>query len=187
MKSLPSDEGQSVGTVLRIWEEIIGSMDQYTHDSLLSKFYLPEEILTQCKKSAEIFAQLLYSPIPSSKEIEKTKLYGLMYLSMACGVQIFLKERSIEKGYTPYKIANDPAHIRNTRLKIGNMLSEGVRVKSPVSQVIDLFIFHLDTNSYIKKFSIKKKEFNAEKFEDLLPAAIMWGYLTAKELVVDIQ
>lgn len=188
MKNLPkSEEGQTYIVVQRIWEEIITSMDQYTHDSVSSKFYLPEGILTHCKKASAVFAQTLYRPIPTSKEVKRSKIYGLLYLSMACGVQIFLKERSLEKGYLPYKIVDDASSIRNARMKIGSMLSEGVKVKSPVSQVMDLFLFHLDTKQYIKKLSIKKREFNAEKFENLLPAAIMWGYLTAKELTVDIQ
>ena len=50
---------------------------------------------------------------------------------------------------------------------------------------MELFITHLNTQQYIRRFSLRGREFNVDKFENLLPAAIMWGYLFAKELVVD--
>lgn len=186
MKRLPSNEEQEIDpTVNRIWEEIVYSMDQYTHDSNLSKFYLPEGILIHCRSAAEIFAQLLYTPIPSKEEARRTRLYGLLYLSMTCGVQIFLKERSLSKPYAPYRIHTDPDLIRIVRNNVGKLLSEGIKVQPPVSQVMEIFISNLNTEQYVKRLSLRGKEFDAEKFDNLLPAAIMWGYLFAKELVAD--
>lgn len=186
MKRLPSKEEQTIDiTVQRIWEDIVYSMDQYTHDSVLSKFYLPEDILVHCRSIANIFAQLLYTPIPSPDEIQKSRLYGMLYLSMTCGVQIYLKERSLTKGYLPYTIQKDEALIRLAKNKVGKLLSEGIKVQPPVSQVMELFIAQLNTEHYIRRFSLRGREFNAEKFENLLPAAIMWGYLFSQELIVD--
>jgi len=186
MKRLPSNEEAQIDpTVQRIWEAIVYSMDEYTHDSTLSKFYLPEDILVHCRSAANIFAQLLYSPIPSPQEIQKTRLYGMLYLSMACGVQIYLKERALSRGYLPYKITSDSDIIRIARNKVGKVLSEGIKVQPPVSQVMELFITELNTQQYIRRFSIRGHEFNIEKFENLLPAAIMWGYLFSQELVLD--
>jgi len=186
MKRLPNTEELELNpTVLRIWEDIVYSMDQYTHDSTLSKFYLPEGILAHCRKAANIFAQLLYSPIPSSEEVQKTRLYGLIYLSMACGVQIFLKERAITKPYAPYHIKSNSIDIRFARNTVSRMLSEGVKVQAPVSQVMELIITSLQTDQYIRRFTLKGREFNAEKFDTLLPAAIMWGYLFTSELLID--
>ena len=186
MKRLPNKEEQQIDpSVQRIWEEIVYSMDQYTNDSVLSKFYLPEEILAHCRSAANIFAQLLYTPIPSPTEIQKTRLYGMLYLSMACGVQIYLKERSLTKGFLPYRITKDESIIRIARNKVGKVLSEGIKVQPPVSQVMELFITQLNTEQYVRRFSIRGREFNSEKFENLLPAAIMWGYLIAQELVID--
>lgn len=159
-------------------------MDQYTHDSALSKFYLPEDLLIHCRKASTIFSQLLYNPIPSHEEISRTRLYGMLYLSMTGGVQIYLKERSLTKGYLPYRVLKEDEDIRLARQKVGRTLSEGIKVQPPVSQVMELFITHLNTQQYIRRFSLRGREFNADKFENLLPAAIMWGYLFAKELVV---
>jgi len=186
MKRLPDQEEQLIdSTVQRIWEDIVYSMDQYTNDSTLSKFYLPEDALTHCHVAATIFTQLLYYPIPSPQEAKKTRLYAMVHLAMTCGVQIFLKERGLKKGFSPYKITTDEVAIRDARNKIGRVLSEGIKVKPPVSQVMELFIAQLNTPHYLRRFSLKGHEFNSEKFENLLPAAIMWGYLLTKELVID--
>jgi len=186
MRRLPDKEEQVIDpAVQRIWEEIIYSMDQYTHDSSLSKFYLPEEILSHCRSAANIFTQLLYTPIPSPTEVQKTRLYGMLHLTMTCGVQIYLKERALTKGYLPYRITTDDKTIRSARNKIGRLLSEGIKVQPPVSQVMELFITQLNTDHYIRRFSMKGREFNAEKFENLLPAAIMWGFLLAQELIIN--
>ncbi|MEK7605145.1 MAG: hypothetical protein AAB478_01335 [Patescibacteria group bacterium] len=186
MKRLPSKQEQQLDpSVQRIWEDIVYSMDQYTHDSALSKFYLPEDLLVHCRKASNIFSQLLYNPIPSPEEVSRTRLYGMLYLSMTGGVQIYLKERSLTKGYLPYRIRKEDEDIRLARQKIGRTLSEGIKVQPPVSQVMELFITHLNTQQYIRRFSLRGREFNVDKFENLLPAAIMWGYLFAKELVVD--
>lgn len=185
MKRLPDNKKQMIDpAVQRIWEDIIYSMDQYTNDSVLSKFYLPEELLTHCRITANIFTQILYTPIPTSDEASKTRLYGMFHLAMSCGVQIYLKERSLIKGYLPYKIISDPNLIRSVRNKVGKQLSEGIKVHPPVSQVMELFINQLNTKRFMKRFTLANREFNTEKFENLLPVAIMWGYLLAQELVV---
>lgn len=186
MKRLPNTKEIELDpTVQRIWEDIVYSMDQYTHDSTLSKFYLPEDILSHCRKAANIFAQLLYAPIPSAEEVRKTRLYGLIYLSMTCGVQLYLKERALTKPYAPYHIKTNSQDIRIARTLVSRMLSEGVKVQNPVSQVMELILSNLQIDQYIRRLTLKGREFNAEKFETLLPAAIMWGYLFAKELVID--
>lgn len=186
MKRLPEQEEEQLDpTVNRIWEDIVYSMDQYTNDSALSKFYLPEDILIHCRTAANIFTQLLYTPIPTKEQVSKSRAYGLLYLAMTCGVQIFLKERIMTKGYVPYKIVIDDDIIRTSRNKVGRILSEGIKVQSPVSQVMELFIEELTREHYTKRMTIRNHEFNAEKFDNLLPAAIMWGYLLTQELLVD--
>lgn len=186
MKRLPEQEEEQIDpTVNRIWEDIVYSMDQYTDDSTLSKFYLPEDILVHCRTAASIFTQLIYTPIPTANQVKRSRAYGLFYLAMTCGVQIFLKERVIQKGYTPYRIVVDDAIIRTARNKVGKLLSEGIKVQSPVSQVMELFIEELTREQYTKRMTIKGHEFNSEKFDNLLPAAIMWGYLLTQELLLD--
>ncbi len=186
MKRLPSKENIMMDMVAqRLFEEIVYSMDQYTNDSSISKFYCPEIILFHCQKTAKIFSQLIYSPIPPVKKIAKSHASGIFYLAMACGVQIFLKERILNKGYLSYKIKTDISYLREVRNNIGVILSEGIKVKPPVSQVMDFFIEELTHEQYLKRISLQNHEFNKDKFDNLLPAAIMWGYLFTKELIID--
>ena len=96
MKRLPSKQEQQLDpSVQRIWEDIVYSMDQYTHDSALSKFYLPEDLLVHCRKASNIFSQLLYNPIPSPEEVSRTRLYGMLYLSMTGGVYKYILRREV--------------------------------------------------------------------------------------------
>lgn len=186
MKKLPSQEEQIINaTAQRIWEDIIYSMDQYTNDSMQSKFYLPESIQAHCSQASVIFTQLLYNPIPRPEKIKRTRLFTMMQLAMTCGVQIYLKERMLNKGFSPYKISNDEKIIREARREIGKSLSKGIKVKPPVSQVMELFITELNTPRYLRKFYIKGHKFNSDKFDNLLPAAIMWGYLLIQRLLID--
>src|SRR5687768_9618680 len=103
MKKLPKKEEVIIDSLAhKVWADVVYSMDQYTHDSVTSKFFMPEQIINHCRAVAAAFAQLHYSPIPSTKEIYKTRLFSLFYLSMTCGVQVFLKERAIFTNYNPY-------------------------------------------------------------------------------------
>lgn len=187
MKRLPEKEEnlQLDPSVQRIWEDVVYSMDQYTNDSSLAKFYLPEELSMYVRTTAMVFSQLLYSPIPSREEIKKSRAYGLFYLAISCGVQIYLKERLTIHGFSPYKIVLDDEIARNTRNKIGRLLSEGIKVQSPVSEVMELFIEELTRDIFMRRMVLKGREFNNEKFDNLLPAAIMWGYLLTKELILE--
>jgi len=186
MKSLPDKE--EVGSMhphsLRIWEEIVSSMDQYTNDSPKSKFYLPEELLAPVSLAAITFTQILYTPIPSRKSAKGSRLFDLFYLAMTCGVHIYLKEQRITHGYYPYVVQTDPNILREVRNSVGKTLTNGVTVVAPASEIMQIVVEELKSDVYMKHFLVKNREFNVEKFHNLLPAAVMWGYHTAKELVI---
>lgn len=186
MKSLPDKEDASImhPHSLRIWEEIVSSMDQYTNDSPKSKFYLPEELLSLVEHAAITFTQILYMPIPNRKSARRSKLFDLFYLAMTCGVHIYLKEQRLNHGYMPYLVQGDQSILREVRNSVGKTLTEGVTVVAPVSEIMQIVVDELQSDTYLKHFPIKNREFNVEKFHNLLPAAVMWGYLTAKELVL---
>lgn len=188
IKRLPKKESYTVDPLaLQVWEDVIYSMDQYTHDSTVSKFFLPEEITTHCKSTAAIFAQLHFSPIPTSKEVCKTRLFGLFYLSMTCGVQIYLKERAIFTNYSPYVIQSEPSQIREAKRKTLKQLQEGVELFQPITDVLDLFMNQLTpTKEKMKRYN-KNREFNEELFDKLLPITLIWGYLFAREMILDTR
>lgn len=169
----------------QVWEDVIYSMDQYTHDSEVSKFFLPDEIITQCRTIAAAFAQIHYMPIPSTTEVYKTRLFGLFFLAMTCGVQIYLKERSVFMSYAPYTILQDAREIREARRKIFRQLEDGIEVFSPIDEVMELFIKQLTpVKAKIIRYT-KDLEFNDKLFDKILPITLMWGYLFAKEMIID--
>lgn len=188
MRKLPKKESYSTDPVaLQVWEDVIYSMDQYTHDSTVSKFFLPEELTTHCKSNAAIFAQLHFSPIPSTKEVLKSRLFGLFYLSMTCGIQIFLKERAIFTNNSPYLMQTDPKEIREAKRKTLKQLQDGVEIFHPITEVLELFMMQLSpTKEKMKRFN-KNRDFNEELFDKLLPITLIWGYLFAREMILDTR
>lgn len=186
MKSLPDQEDVLLlhPHSIRIWEEIVSSMDQYTSDSLKSKFYLPEELLALCQDTSITFTQILYRPIPNKKGAKRTRLFDLFCLAMTCGVHVYLKEQRLNNGYYPYIVQNDPNIIREVRNSVGKILTQGVTIVAPVSEIMQIIVQELKSDIYTRHFLLKNREFNIEKFHNLLPVAVMWGYLTAKELVL---
>src|SRR4051812_32998193 len=100
MKRLPNnyyDLLESNPTARTIWENVAYSMDSFTHDSFTSNFFQPEAIINECRSMAASFTVLHYAPIPDMKKIYRSRLYALFFLSLCCGVQIYIKERSILK------------------------------------------------------------------------------------------
>lgn len=186
MKKLPNEESVLIEPLaMRIWEDVVYSMDAYTNDSSLSKFYLPDEIISHCRLTAAAFAQIHFAPIPSREDVLNTRLFAVFYLAMTCGIQIYLKERSIFTNFSPYTIQADEKHIREIKNKIFQELTDGIHLDSPLDQVIALFLRQL---SPIKKKIIRLDNdayFNEELFDKFLPMNLIWGYLFAKKMILD--
>ena len=184
-KRLPKEHISVDPLALQIWEEVVYSMDSYTHDSTVAKFYLPEELTTHCRLIAAAFAQIHYAPIPKTEEVMKTRLFGLFYLTIICGAQTYLKERAIFTHYNPYTIQTDEKAIRELKNKIMHELEEGVPVDAPLSEVMDLFLHQLTPMKQKIMKQAKSRIFHEDLFDKFLPMILVWGYLFAKEMVLD--
>jgi hypothetical protein len=184
-KRLPKEQISIDPLSLQIWEEVVYSMDSYTHDSAISKFYLPEELTTHSKLVAAAFAQIHYAPIPTTEQVMKTRLFGLFYLTIMCGIQSYIKERAIFTSYAPYTIQNDPKVIRDLKSKIMHDLEEGVPVEAPLAEVMDLFLNQLTPMKHRITKQTKNRIFHEDLFDKFLPMILVWGYLFAKEMVLD--
>ncbi len=185
MKRLPKEQITIDPLALQIWEEVVYSMDTYTNDSHVSKFYLPEELTKHCRLVAAAFAQIHYAPIPTTEQVMKTRLFGLFYLTIMCGIQAYLKERAIFTSYAPYTIQNDEKAIRELKNKIMHDLEEGVPVEAPLSEVMDLFLNQLTPMKQKIVKQTKNRIFHEDLFDKFLPMILVWGYLFAKEMVLD--
>jgi hypothetical protein len=188
MRRLPKHEKiEADPLAYRIFDEVVYSMDQYTHDSILPKFYLPESYLQHCRSTASIFTQIHYAPLLTPHEAMRSRLFGLLFLSIACGSQTYLKERSIFTNYAPYSIQLDSAVVKDVKNRVTKMLFEGATILETTDQAMKLFLDNLVTPRQVRRLAILNREFDAEKFDRFMPASILWGYLFAKEMVLDLN
>lgn len=187
MKTLPEPAEQQQQTILatRIWEDVVHSMHEYTHDSFSSKFLPPEEMLTYVRPIAAAFAQLQYTPLPTKREIYKSHLYALFYFLIICGIQMYLKERSITKNHAPYAIETNEAHVRRVKTNVMQELTEGIKVFPPLNHVMDIMLTHLVTPRRLERLPLKNFEFDSAKFDKFLPVTLLWGYLFARGIIID--
>lgn len=186
MRNLPEQNEQLLDPLAsQIWEDVVHSMTQYTNDSAASKFLPPEELLIHIRPIAAAFAQLHYTPLPPMKDIYKSHLYALFYLSIICGVQMFLKERAIRTQYTPYMLKVSSHAIRDAKRMVMQQLSEGIKVFPPINHTMDIFLSHMLTPRRLHRLPLKNAAFDQEKFDKFMPVTLLWGYLFAREVIQD--
>lgn len=188
MKRLPNKDLQTFPidqTAQRIWQDVACAMDHYTNDSFVASFFQPEEFTTEARSMAASFALLHYSPLPTIEEIYKSRLYGLFYLSISSGIQIYIKERSFLRNHLPYIIISDGNTIRETKNTIMKQLANGTQLFSPTSDVVDIFIQQLAPIKEKVRRNIRDRQFDETMFDKILPVTIVWGYLFAKKLIID--
>jgi hypothetical protein len=64
-------------------------------------------------------------------------------------------------------------------------LEEGVPVDAPLSEVMDLFLHQLTPMKQKIIRQAKNRIFHEDLFDKFLPMILVWGYLFAKEMVLD--
>lgn len=185
MKSLPEEQYIVDPLAERVYEDVVCAMEQYTDDSPYSKFYLPEPLLSHCRQTASIFAQIHYAPLLTHNEAKKTRLFALLLLSITCGAQIYIKERSIFTNYAPYHVRAEAQTIKDVKHRVTKMLFDGATILETTDQVMKIFLDHMVTPRIIRRLALPEHDFDNEKFDRFMPASILWGYLFAKEMISD--
>lgn len=185
MKRLPEQEVEIDPIAKRVYEDVVCSMEQYTNDSMFSKFYLPEPLVSHSRTTASIFTQIHYAPLLTHDEAVRTRLFGLLLLSIICGAQIYLKERSIFTNFAPYRVRSDKETIKDIKHRVTKMLFDGATILETTDQVMHLFLAHMVTPRTMRRLAVSDHDFDSEKFDRFMPASILWGYLFAKEMILD--
>lgn len=185
MKRLPKAEISIDPLAQRVYEDVVCSMEQYTDDSAVSKFYLPEPLLSHSRKTASIFAQIHYAPLLTPAQAVKSRLFGLLLLSIICGSQIYFKERSVFTNFAPYQIRSNEKVIKDIKHRVTKMLFDGATILETTDQVMRLFLDHMVTPRMMRRLAMHDHDFDREKFDRFMPASILWGYLFAKEMIID--
>jgi hypothetical protein len=189
MRTLPEQSEQNIqqndSLASQILEDVVCSMSQYTDDSISPKFLPPEELLIQIRPVAAAFALLHFIPLPPTKEIYKSHLYALFYFSIICGIQMYIKERAIAKHNAPYTLRTNHDLIRDAKNTVMKHLTEGIKVLPPINQTMDIFLSYIITPRRLERLPLKNTEFDTTKFHKFMPVTLLWGYLFAKEIIID--
>lgn len=171
---------------LMIWNEIIRSLDEYPDDSILSKFFLPEQLTFQCRLIAAGITASLYRPILSEEEIFNQKIYHIILMATIWGMQTFLKEWSVIKNKRTYNIKYTKSEdLEKVRKKILNKLIKNVTVSKTPRLVLQKFIEKFSLIEKKNNFDLNDKVFIKKKYPTMLTAGVYWGYLFAKETISD--
>ena len=165
-----------------LWEEVIYSLDEFTSDSTLAKFFMPEELLDASRPVAAAFAMLHFSPFPPLKDIYRTRLYSLFLFAITCGTQTYLKEQSRAGTTRNLRFITDPKRVKEIKNSILRSLIDGVSICQPIDEVMSLFLKQLLPMKEQLRLYPVGSFFNEAMYDQFLPITLAWGYLFAKEM-----
>lgn len=164
--------------------EIFNLINQYTHDSNISKFFLTDEVAHACYGLAGGFASVIYTPPLDPNEIKNTTILSFVYALMTYGFNIYLKERSLSTNAAPYKMPSDPVVIKKIQKKTLTYTSKGKLVSTPLAdKIIKILITNIKNQIKLSELTLKGHRLNKKKFFDYSKLSMYWGYNFARELL----
>ncbi len=167
-----------------IASEIFNLINQYTHDSNISKFFLTDDIARACYGLAGGFASVIYTPPLTPKEIKNTTILSFVYALMTYGYNIYLKERSLATNAAPYKLPTDPVVIKRVQKKTLSSTSKGELVSTPLAdKIIKILVNNIKHQIKTEELSMKGHRLNKSKFIEYSKLSMYWGYNFARELL----
>jgi hypothetical protein len=169
---------------LLIAGEIFNLINQYTHDSNISKFFLSDEIASACYSLAAGFTSVVYSPALNPDDTVNASLLSFYYALMTYGFNIYLKERSLKTNASPYNMPTDKKIIKKAQKITLERTSNGELFSTPLADKIILIIIeNIENQMELTEFTIKKHRVNKRKFWDYTKLSLYWGYNFGKELL----
>lgn len=167
-----------------IASEIFSLINQYTHDSNISKFFLTDAVAKACYGLAGGFASVIYTPPLEPDEIKNTTILSFIYALMTYGFNIYLKERSLATNAAPYKMPSDIGLIKKIQKKTLDYTSKGQLVSTPLAdKIIKILITNIKNQVNIKDMKITNHRLDRKKFIDYSKLSLYWGYNFAREIL----
>ncbi len=164
--------------------EIFSLINQYTNDSYISKFFLPEEVANACYGLAGGFSSIIYSPPLEPQEIQDSPILSFFYALMTYGFNIYLKERSLTTNSSPYKLPTDKQTIKKVQKKTLAMTSKGELLSTPLTdRIIAIVVSNVKNQLNAKEFRKKDHRMSRKKFLDYTKLSLYWGYNFARGLL----
>lgn len=185
MTSQPTDEASALEEqAMLIAGEIFNLINQYTHDSNISKFFLKDEVATACYSLAGGFSSVIYTPPLAPQEIKNSQILSFLYALMTYGFNIYLKERSFMTNASPYVLPADKAVIKKAQKKTLAQTNKGKLLSTPLAdKIIMIIVENVTTQIKMSEFTKKGHHLNRKKFLDYTKLSLYWGYNFARELL----
>lgn len=169
---------------LVIANEIFNLINEYTHDSNVSKFFLTDEIASACYSLTAGFASVIYTPALTPGQTIDAALLSFLYALMTYGFNIYLRERSLRTNSQPYTLPYDKKLVRQAQKNTLSRTSKGELKSTPLADnIIAIIIENIGTQMDMKEFSLKDHRLNKRKFEEYVKLSLYWGYNFAEELI----
>lgn len=180
----PEHSNKLEDQALLIAGEIFNLINQYTHDSTVSKFFLTDEIARACYGLAGGFASVIYSPALEPDELKDTTILSFIYALMTYGFNIYLRERSLTTNAAPYVLPSEKAVIKKAQKKTLTITSKGTLVSTPLAdKIIAILVQNVKTQVDMDEMKLSKHRFHKKKFLDYTKLSLYWGYNFARELL----
>lgn len=162
---------------LLIAGEIFNLINQYTHDSNVSKFFLSDEVANACYGLAAGFASVVYSPALEPEETIDSALLSFLYALMTYGFNIYLKERSLRTNASPYSMPTDAKVIKKAQKATLARTSKGDLLSTPLAdKIIRIIVENIEQQMDMNEFTVKGHRIHKRKFWDYTKLSLFWGY-----------
>lgn len=169
---------------LLIAGEIFNLINQYTHDSTVSKFFLNDEVANACYGLAAGFASVVYTPALEPEETIDSAMLSFLYALMTYGFNIYLKERSLRTNAAPYSMPYDKKTIRKAQQKTLSRTSKGDLNSTPLAdKIIMIIVENIEHQMDMQEFAMKGRKMNKTKFWNYTKLSLYWGYNFAGTLL----
>lgn len=184
MPQEPTQEQALEEQAMLLAGEIFDLINQYTHDSNVSKFFLNDDLAKACYGLSGGFAAVVYTPSIKPEQVQDTTALSFLYALMTYGFNIYLKERSLLTSGSPYSLPYDSKIIKKAQKKVLNNTSVGKLTSTLLAdKVIDIILENVQTQMNFDEFKLNGHRLNKKKFFDYGRLSLYWGYNFARELL----
>jgi hypothetical protein len=161
-------------------------MNQYTHDSNVSKFFLTDEIARASYGLAGGFASVLYTPVLEPEDTQDSAILSLIYALMTYGFNIYLRERSLTTNGAPYKMPTSTLGVKKIQKKTLEMTADGKLISTPLAdKIIAILSNNVKNQMELEEFKMKGHRLSKTKFFAYVKLSMYWGYNFARELLTE--
>lgn len=169
---------------LIIANEIFNLINEYTHDSQVSKFFLTDEIAEACYSLTAGFTSVVYTPTLEPEETVDSMMLSFLYALMTYGFNIYLKERSLRTNSAPYRLPYEKKIVKKAQKNTLSRTANGELLSTPLADnIIAILVENIRNQMDLQEFILPEHRMNKSKFWDYVKLSLYWGYNFAQTLV----